>query len=93
MASWLGRAPVLDLEHLDASRFARPLAVHPDPFAWLRAERERICIVDPAQAAPLLRDAGEIEVGSFAERRWLLDLMAVRLPPVRVRGEERRAAA
>ena len=91
VGSWLGRAGLLGEENLDRARDA--LTVHADPMAWLRAEREGVCIVDPVQAAAVLRDAGEIEVGSHSERRRLIDMMAVRLPRVLVRADERRAAA
>ncbi len=90
--SWLGRAGLLGAENLWRARDA--LAVHAAGLDWLRAGRDGVVMIDPVRAAPMLRDAGMMEVGSQTERRWLLDLMAVRLPEVRVRRMvEGRAAA
>ncbi len=91
VGSWLGRAGLLGAENLWRARDI--LVVHADPLSWLRAGRDGVVVVDPVRAAPMLRDAGAMEVGTHTERRRLLDLMAVRPPPVRVRADERRAAA
>ncbi len=92
VGSWLGRAGLLGADNLWRARDA--LAVHATGLDWLRAGRDGVVVVDPVRAAPMLRDAGAMEVGSQAERRRLLDLMAVGLPEVRVRrAVERRAAA
>ena len=91
IGSWLGRVGLLGEDNLWRARDA--LTVHATALDWLRAGRDGVVVVDPVRAAPMLRDAGLMEVGSQAERRRLLDLMAVRLPEVRVRQAERRAAA
>ena len=72
VGSWLGRVGLLGEEQLDGPRLGAPLQVHPDPLAWLRAGRDGVVIVDPVRAAPMLRDAGPLEVASFGERRSLL---------------------
>lgn len=93
VATWLGRVGLLGEEGLDDYRFDEPLLVHASPLDWLRAGREGVCVVDRARAASMLRDAGTMEVGTYAERRRLLDVMGVRMPQVLVRtGEGRRAA-
>ena len=89
--SWLGRAGLLGEEQINRARDV--LVVHATPLDWLRAGREGVCVVDPVRAAPMLRDAGRLEVGTYAERHRLLDLMKVSLPYVSVRGTERRVAA
>ncbi len=91
IGSWLGRVGLLGEENLDRARDA--LTVHPGPMDWLRDERRGVVVVDPVRATSMLRHAGTMEVGTHAERRRLLDLMAVRLPPVRVRADGRRIAA
>ncbi len=62
-------------------------------LSWLRAGREGVVVVDPIRAAPMLRDAGPIEVASFGERRILVDLMRIRLPDVTVRASKMMVAA
>lgn len=91
VGSWLGRVGMLGEDALWRARDA--LTVHAAPIDWLRAGRDGVVVVDPVRAAPVLRDAGAMEVGSQAERRRLLDLMAVRLTKVRVRATDQRAAA
>ncbi len=91
IGSWLGRIGMLGEDGLWRARDA--LTVHATPLDWLRAERRGVCVVDPVWAAPKLRDAGTMEVGSQAERRRLADMLTVRLPDIRVRPTIRSAAA
>ena len=89
--SWLGRVGMLGEDNLWRARDV--LDVHATPLDWLRAERRGVCVVDPVRAAPALRDAGTLEVGSQAERRRLADMLTLRLPDIRVRPAVRSAAA
>ena len=91
IGSWLGRVGMLGEDSLWRARDA--LTVHAGPLDWLRAERRGVCVVDAARAASALRDAGTLEVGSQAERRRLADMLAVRLPDIRVRPTIQSAAA
>ena len=93
VGSWLGRIGLLGEEQLDSPRFDEPLLVHPDTLSWLRAGRDGVVVVDPVRAAPLLRDAGPLEVADFGERKTLLDLMRIKLPDVVVRADRKVVAA
>ena len=93
IGSWLGRCGLLGEEQLDSPRFGEPLLVHPDVLTWLQAGRDGVVVVDPARAAPLLRDAGPIEVASLGERKALLDVMRTRLPDVTIRSAKKAVAA
>ena len=91
VGSWLGRVGLLGEEQLHRARDV--LQVHATPLDWLRGGREGVVVVDPVRAAPMLRDAGALEVESQAERRRLADMLTVRLPDIRVRPTIRSAAA
>ena len=91
VGSWLGRIGVLGADSLWRARDV--LTVHATPLDWLRAGRDGVVVVDPVRAAPMLRNAGTMEVGTHAERRRLSDMLTVRLPNIRVRPTERSAAA
>ncbi len=91
VGSWLGRAGLLGAENLWRARDI--LVVHADPMSWLRAGRDGVVVVDPVRAAPMLRDAGTMEVGSQAERRGLADMLTVKLPRILVRQAMRDIAA
>ncbi len=93
IGSWLGQIGMLGEEQLDSPRFGEPLLVHPDPLSWLQAGRDGVVVVDPIRAAPMLRDAGPIEVASFGERKILLELMRIKLPDVMVRSDRKVVAA
>ncbi len=93
VASWLGQVGLLGEENLDGPRLGKPLVVHADPMAWLRSGRDGVAVVDPARAGPLLRQAGEMVVGSHAERNRLNALMRVDLPKIIVRSHIRVVAA
>ncbi len=91
VGSWLGRAGLLGAENLWRARDT--LAVHATGLDWLRASRDGVVVVDPMRAAPMLRDAGTMEVGSQAERRRLADMLTTRLPRILVRQAMRDIAA
>lgn len=93
VSAWLGRVGMLGEEQLDDARLAQPLRVWSSTLDWLRADREGVVVVDPVRAAPMLRDAGPLVVGSSIERNRLADVMAVRLPRIEIEAPERRAAA
>ncbi|RYC29410.1 hypothetical protein D3273_23980 [Lichenibacterium minor] len=80
--SWLGRIGLLGEEQLDRAR--DELRVHADVLSWLRAGRQGVVVIDPVRAAPMLRDAGSMVVGSWEEKRRLADMLSVRLPPIAV---------
>ena len=80
--SWLGRTGMLGEEQLDRAR--DELRVHGDVLSWLRAGRQGVVVVDPVRAAPMLRDAGSMVVGSWEEKRRLADMLSVKLPPIAV---------
>lgn len=85
VASWLGQVGLLGEEQIHGSRMGEPLTVHPDVMSWLRCGRDGVVVVDPVRAGPLLRDAGTMQVNSYAERRRLNDMMRMELPRVIVR--------
>jgi len=93
VASWLGQIGLLGEENLDGARLGEPLVVHPDPMAWLRSGREGVVVVDAIRAGPMLRQAGEMVVGSHAERNRLNAIMRVDLPKIIVRSHVRVVAA
>ncbi|RYC29706.1 hypothetical protein D3273_22465 [Lichenibacterium minor] len=80
--SWLGRIGLLGEEQLDRAR--DELRVHADVLSWLRAGRQGVVVIDPVRAAPMLRDAGSMVVGSWEEKRRLTDMLSVRLPPIAI---------
>jgi hypothetical protein len=82
LASWLGRAALLGEEQLWWPRLGDPLIVHADPLSWLQASRRGVVVVNPVQAAPLLREAGTLGVAKDQHGRKLRAL--VRQPPVRI---------
>ena len=80
--SWLGRIGLLGEEQID--RACDELRVHGDVMSWLRSGREGVVVIDPVRAAPMLRDAGSMVVGSWEEKRRLADMLSVKLPPIAV---------
>ncbi len=93
VASWLGQVGLLGEENLDMPRLGEPLVVHSDPMAWLRSGRDGVVVVDAIRAGPMLRQAGEMAVGSHAERNRLNAVMRVDLPKIIVRSHIRVVAA
>ncbi len=93
VASWLGRCALLGEDHLDMPRLGEPLRVHADVLNWLRADRRDVVVVNQVRAAPMLRDAVTLSVASWQEKRWLADMLAVKLPSIVVDGVVHRQAA
>jgi hypothetical protein len=82
LATWLGRACMLGEDNLYGPRVGAGLAVHSSPLDWFKAARDGVVILDPKRAAPMLRDAGALTVGSLEEARKLKKVLTVELPPI-----------
>jgi hypothetical protein len=86
IASWFGATPFLGAESLFAPRLGKVgLKVFPTPLEWLKAERDGVVIVDPAEAR--WRLVGEqLVVSDGAFGRDLRE--GLRLPEPRIAIEE-----
>lgn len=82
LATWLGHACMLGEENLYAPRVGAGLAVHSSPLDWLKVARDGVVVLDAKRAAPKLRDAGALTVGSLEEARKLKKILTVELPPI-----------
>lgn len=83
LASWLGRVALLGEEQVCGPRWGdEPLILHANPLAWLRASREGAVVLNPSQAAPLLRDVGPLEVATVEEGLRLRAMLSVKPPRI-----------
>jgi hypothetical protein len=78
-ATWLGRAAMLGEQNVLGRRLGEPLLVCQDVWAWLRADRDGVVILDwPAAASRLEGHALATETVEFGQ---ILDKRLTRPPP------------
>jgi hypothetical protein len=87
IATWLGRARMLGEDNLLSPRLDGALMVHADPLEWFKANRSGVVILNRERAAPPLREAGMLAVGSLEAAKKLKKLLAVELPAILIPEE------
>jgi hypothetical protein len=87
IATWLGHSWMLGEDNLRAPRLDNALMVHADPLEWFKANRSGIVILDRDRAAPLLREAGTLAVGSLEAAKKLKKALTVKLPTIFIPAE------
>lgn len=95
IATWLGRAGLLGLEHPCACTSADPLVVFPDPLSWLAQHRRGVVVVEERLARPELLAVGALRTHDVAHGVALRAMLQkVRLPSILISSEraERSAA-
>lgn len=94
LATWLGRAGLLGLEHPCPGTAEDPLIVYRDPAAWLEDQRRGVVVVDERLARAELLDAGTIMAADIAHGTALEAMLSkVRLPSILVPAEVVRKVA
>lgn len=94
LATWLGRAGLLGLDHRCAGTAQDPLVVYPDPATWLADERRGVVVVDERLARTDLLEAGSIMAADIAHGTALEAMLSkVRLPSILVPADAVRKVA
>jgi hypothetical protein len=83
IGSWLGATPILGAENLPAPRLGKGLTVFPTPLDWLKAERDGVVIVDPAEARWVLIDE-QLVVRDVAFARDLREKLSLPTPKIAI---------
>lgn len=85
VATWLGRAGLLGLEHPCPGTTDDPLVVYREPAAWLADERRGVVVIDERLARADLLDVGSIMAADIAHGEMIEAMLRkVRLPQIRV---------
>jgi hypothetical protein len=92
LTTWVGRVALLGEEEALRPRLDRHLLVHPDPFAWLRAGRRGVVVVDPRMVFSVLENAGPLCVACVEQGQALRRILTPRAPEIFVLASSLEAA-
>jgi hypothetical protein len=92
LVTWIRRVALLGEEEALRPRIDPHLLVHPDPFAWLRAGRRGVVVVDPRMASSVLENAGPFCVASVEQGQALRDMLMRSAPEIFVPASALEAA-